>query len=124
LYLAELKAKRAADGYVTSDPAGVMHRKNKRKDASSKGENVVVHAEVDMEQVEVVGDGIAVETAESPKKKKTRTGLAECTRARSTDVSVQVKEKTTEAMTSLMKRWCCPSGIRTSISGGKDFLFF
>jgi hypothetical protein len=46
-YLAELKAKKAADGYMTSDPAGVQSRKNRRKDTSSKVDNASIQADMD-----------------------------------------------------------------------------
>lgn len=102
LYLAELKAKKAVDGYVTSDPAGMMHRTGRRKDASSKGENAVINTKVVMDQVGVAEDGKAVETAKFPKKKKARTRRAESTRVRLTGVFV--KEKTAEATSSLNEK--------------------
>jgi hypothetical protein len=46
-YLAELKANKTADGYATSDPAGVMHQKMKRKDIPSKEEVAPGQADMD-----------------------------------------------------------------------------
>jgi len=73
-----------------------------RKDASTKADNAP--GQRDVEQVEVSGDVIVVETAESPKKKKARTGRAGSTHARSTCALVSIKEKAAEATTSLNER--------------------
>jgi len=60
-YIAELKAKKAADGYARSDQAGVQYRKNKRKYVSSKLDNASGQMGVDVEQTDAGGgDGIVV----------------------------------------------------------------
>ena len=80
----------------------MLYRRNKIKEASAKVDNVP--GQGDVEQVEVSGNGIVVETAESPTKKKARTGRVGSMRAHSTGVFMQVKEKTVEATTSLNER--------------------
>lgn len=67
-FLAEVKAKKAAAGYISSDPAGVLHRKNKRKDTVSRDDLAVFQVDVEVEQ----HDCAAVEVVGSPKNKRSK----------------------------------------------------
>jgi len=69
-YLAELKAKKVAEGYDVSDPSGVLLRKVKRKDAPSKTNAIVWSSKMEIDRVEKVGDGAVVEPADTSKRKK------------------------------------------------------
>lgn len=73
-YLAEVKVRKEAEGYATSDPAGVTHRKAKRKDIISKDDAVTVQVDTELENVEQVVDRTGAEIVDSPKRKKGRTG--------------------------------------------------
>jgi len=72
-YLADMKAKKVGEGYCTSDPSGVLQRKIKWKDVAAKTDTGVRGSEMDIENVEVAGDGGLVEQSYLPKHKKTRT---------------------------------------------------
>lgn len=72
--MADLKAKKAAKGYTTSDPSGVLLRKIKRKDVTVKSDVGVRSSEMEIDNVEVAVDGGLVEQSESPKHKRARTG--------------------------------------------------
>lgn len=66
------------DGYTTSDPVGVQHQRVKRKDIATKAEVASGLTDMDTEQMEVPAvEGTVVEIADSPKRKKGRTGMGE-----------------------------------------------
>jgi hypothetical protein len=68
-YLAELEKSKNPEGYVPSNPAGVLLRKLKRKKAASKGDGGVI----EVDDVEGAGDANALVPADSPITKKSRT---------------------------------------------------
>jgi hypothetical protein len=103
-YLVELKAKKAVDGYATSDPAGVMRRKTKRKDIPSREEIAPGQASMNVDQTEVAGDGDGVETVESPKRKKGKTGKSDTRRLHLMGVDANDKNDKTVATTSLNEK--------------------
>jgi len=69
-YLADMKAKKAAERYATSDPSSVLHRKIKRRDIVGKADGGAGSSTMDVDHVEVAGDGELVEQSESLKHKK------------------------------------------------------
>jgi hypothetical protein len=75
-YLADLNAKKAAEGYSASDPADVLHRKLKGKDAASKANMMVGSSKMDVD-TEATGDGVLDDQVDSQKLKKMRIGKGE-----------------------------------------------
>jgi len=69
-YLADLEAKKAIEGYVVSDSAGVLQRKLKRKDVGTKFDAGVGDMAMEIDNREVARDGVEVPQADSPQPKR------------------------------------------------------
>jgi len=73
-YLADKKAKKAEEGYATSDPSGLLQRKIKRKDVTAKMNAGVGGLETDIDNAEAAWDGDLVEQSDLRKHKMMSTG--------------------------------------------------
>jgi len=70
--LADLEKNKNLDGYASSDPAGLKLRKVIRKEPATK--SGAGTGEVEIEDLEIAGDGGASALLDSPKPKRAKTG--------------------------------------------------
>jgi len=86
-YFADLENKKGTDGYVSSDPAGVQQWKLKRKDLANKEDVEARGMDVEIDNVDAVGDGVLNSQNVSPQPKRVKMGKgADTGRTRSTPV--------------------------------------
>lgn len=69
-YLDKVDKHKNLDGYVSSDPVGLKLRSLKRKEPAAKGDVEV--GDLEMEDLEGVGDAVVI--VDSPRSKKTKAG--------------------------------------------------